>query len=43
MGITWAAILIGSLSIAALALMYFGRGSFKRLPPSQTSEQMEEL
>ena len=45
MGITWAAYLIGGLSIFAIGIWIAAewRGWFKRIPPSQTSEQMEEV
>lgn len=39
---TWASILIGFVSIIALGLMFFGRDSFKELPPNETSEGWEE-
>ncbi len=44
-GFGWSAILIGSISIIALVLMVVSsaRGWFKELPPSRTSEGMEEL
>jgi len=45
MGLTWAAYLIGFAAIGALVLMVVSsaRGWFKELPPSRTSEEIEEL
>lgn len=45
MGLTFAAYLIGFCAIGAIGLMVVSsaRGWFKELPPSRTSEELEEL
>ncbi len=45
MGVTWSALFIGSLSIAALVIWFIAehRGWFMTEAKSETSEKMEEV